>query len=386
MSLLHKCLKLMVKHDGSDVFFTVGSPPQVKIDEKMVAIGKRPLEPGETLEMANSIMDKDQRKEFAEKMEMNLAFFDENIGRFRTNIFMQRGEAGLVFRRIKEEIPSIKDLNLPSVLKKLVMMKQGLILVVGGTGSGKSTSLASLIDYRNAQTDGHIITIEDPVEFIYKHRKSIVTQREVGTDTLSYEDALKNTLRQTPSVILIGEIRDAFTMQKALQFAETGHLCLSTLHANNANQALDRVINFFPEAEHKRVLHDLSLNVRAIFSQRLLAAKGGGRRVAAFEILVGTARVKDLIKKGEISEIKEVMSKPSTVGMISFDNYIYNLYEEGKITKKEALRNADSETDMQLKMDMHSGDVGKGADDIQIDTGQGATSKPESKLKTEDKK
>jgi twitching motility protein PilU len=364
---LRKYLKVMVKHDGSDLYLTTDAPPLMKINEKMVAVGKHILQPGETRKLASSLMNEVEQKEFAKKLEMNLGHQEEGVGRFRVNIFQQRSEVGMVLRRIKDEIPTCKELNLPSVLKELIMKKQGLIIVVGGTGCGKSTSLAALIDYRNRKSVGHIITIEDPIEYVYKHRRSIITQREVGADTLSYEEALKNTLRQSPSVILIGEIRDAFTMQKALQFAETGHLCVATLHANNANQALERVINFFPEEEHKRVRLDMALNLRAILSQRLLAAKEGGRRVAAFEILIATARVKDMIMQGQFHEIKEVMSSENNVGMISFDNYIYKLYKDGYITKKEALHNADSDTDMQVKMDMQSGNIVDRGDSITID-------------------
>jgi len=288
---------------------------------------------------------------------MNLALFEEGIGRFRVNIFQQRNEVGIVARNIKTDIPNFKDLGLPETLTKLMMHKNGLILFVGGTGSGKSTSLASLIDYRNTNSDGHIITIEDPVEFIHPHKKSIVNQREVGVDTFSYEEALKNTLRQAPDVILIGEIRTQETMEHALAFAETGHLCLSTLHANNANQALDRIINFFPEERHKQLYLDLSLNLRGFVSQRLVPTVDG-KRAAAIEILLGTPRIQDLIKNGKVEEIKEVMEKSEQQGMRTFDSALYHLYREGKISLEEALKNADSANNLRLKISLAESEVG----------------------------
>lgn len=288
---------------------------------------------------------------------MNLALFEEGIGRFRVNIFQQRNEVGIVARHIVSAIPNFKDLGLPEILTTLMMNKNGLILFVGGTGSGKSTSLASLIDYRNTNSDGHIITIEDPVEFVHNHKKSIINQREVGVDTISYEEALKNTLRQAPDVILIGEIRTQETMEHALAFAETGHLCLSTLHANNANQALDRIINFFPEERHKQLYLDMSLNLRGFVSQRLIPTVDG-KRAAAIEILLGTPRVQDLIKNGKVEEIKEVMEKSEGAGMRTFDSALYQLYREGKITLEEALKNADSKNNLRLKIDLAESEVG----------------------------
>ena len=315
------------------------------------------LPPGYTKKIAYSIMNDDQIAEFEHSPEMNLALFEEGIGRFRVNIFQQRNEVGIVARNIKTDIPNFKDLGLPEILTKLMMHKNGLVLFVGGTGSGKSTSLASLIDYRNTNSDGHIITIEDPVEFVHQHKKSIVNQREVGVDTISYEEALKNTLRQAPDVILIGEIRTQETMEHALAFAETGHLCLSTLHANNANQALDRIINFFPEERHKQLYLDMSLNLRGFVSQRLIPTVDG-KRAAAIEILLGTPRVQDLIKNGKVEEIKEVMEKSEGQGMRTFDSALFHLYREGKITLEEALKNADSANNLRLKVQLAESEVG----------------------------
>ena len=299
-------------------------------------------------------MDADQIVEFEHKPEMNLAISEKNIGRFRVNIFKQRSEVAMVVRVIKTEIPHFRDLGLPEIVPKLVLQKRGLVLFVGGTGSGKSTSLASLIDYRNTHTSGHIITIEDPVEFLHPHKKSIINQREVGVDTDSYEDALQNTLRQAPDVILIGEIRSRETMEHALAFAETGHLCLSTLHANNANQALERIINFFPEERHKQLYLDLSLNLRGIVSQRLVPTVDD-KRAAAIEVLLGTPRVIDLIKGGNVTEIREVMQKSENQGMKTFDSALCELYNAGKITLQEALLNADSRNNLRLKIQLQHG-------------------------------
>lgn len=351
-------LKVMVEHDGSDLFLTTGAPPSMKVHGKMVPLTDTPLPPGVARTIANEIMNDDQRAEFDLKQEMNLALMDHDIGRFRVNIFVQRGEAAIVARTIKTEIPKYTDLGLPDILTDLIMQKNGIVLFVGGTGSGKSTSMASLIDHRNTNTAGHIITIEDPVEFIHSHKKSIVNQREVGVDTLSYEAALQNTLRQAPDVIQIGEIRSQETMEHALAFAETGHLCISTLHANNANQALDRIINFFPEERHKQLFLDLSLNLRGFVSQRLIPTKDG-KRCAAIEILLGTPRVADLIKNGKVDEIKEVMEKSSNLGMKTFDSAIFELYNQGKITMEEALRNADSKNNLRLKISLAESDPDK---------------------------
>lgn len=362
---LKDLLKVMIDKDGSDLFLSTGAPPSMKAFGKLVPMTDKVLPPGYTKKIAYSIMNDDQIAEFEKSPEMNLALFEEGIGRFRVNIFQQRNEVGIVARNIKTEIPNFKDLGLPETLTKLMMQKNGLILFVGGTGSGKSTSLASLIDYRNTNSDGHIITIEDPVEFIHPHKKSIVNQREVGVDTVSYEEALKNTLRQSPDVILIGEIRTQETMEHALAFAETGHLCLSTLHANNANQALDRIINFFPEERHKQLYLDLSLNLRGFVSQRLVPAVDG-KRAAAIEILLGTPRVQDLIKNGKVEEIKEVMEKSEQQGMRTFDSALFHLYREGRISYEEALKNADSANNLRLKISLAEGEVG-GDQEVQDD-------------------
>jgi twitching motility protein PilU len=350
-------LKEMVDADGSDLFLTTGAAPSMKAFGKMVPMREQRYQDGEVKKIAYSIMNAEQIQQFEKSPEMNLAIMEEGIGRFRVNIFQQRGEVGIVARTIKTDIPDFRKLGLPDMLTQLMMNKNGLILFVGGTGSGKSTSLASLIDFRNRNSEGHIITIEDPVEFVHQHKKSIVNQREVGVDTKSYEDALKNTLRQAPDVILIGEIRSQETMEHALAFAETGHLCLSTLHANNANQALDRIINFFPEERHKQLFLDLSLNMRGIISQRLIPTVDG-KRAAAIEILLGTPRVAELIKNGKVEEIKETMEKSEGVGMRTFDSALYHLYKEGKITLEEALRNADSKNNLRLKISLAESEVG----------------------------
>ncbi|PHS15931.1 MAG: type IV pili twitching motility protein PilT [Kangiella sp.] len=342
-------LRILAEKDGSDLFLSTGAPPSAKFHGNLMAIDRKIMAPGEVSAIANSIMTSEQKAEFERKPEMNLAISQSGVGRFRVNIFKQRNQVSMVIRAIKVDIPNWRSLNLPDILPKLMMQKRGLILFVGGTGSGKSTSLAALIDYRNSNSSGHIITIEDPIEFVHQHKKSIVNQREIGVDTDNYEDALKNTLRQAPDVILIGEIRDRETMEHALAFAETGHLCISTLHANNANQALDRVINFFPEERHKQLLLDLSLNLQAFISQRLIPTVDG-KRCAAIEILLGTPRVCDLIKKGQIGEIKEVMLKSETQGMKTFDTALLDLYSQGKISYEEALKNADSKNNLALKI------------------------------------
>ncbi len=354
-------LRIMIQKDGSDLFLTTGAPPSMKAYGKLVPMSNQVLPPGAVKQIAYQIMTPEQIKEFEKSPEMNLAISDPEIGRFRVNIFQQRGQLAIVARNIKTDIPSWQTLGLPEILTKLIMQKRGLILFVGGTGSGKSTSLAALIDYRNTNSDGHIITIEDPVEFVHQHKKSIINQREVGVDTKSYEDALKNTLRQAPDVILIGEIRSQETMEHALAFAETGHLCLSTLHANNANQALDRIINFFPEERHKQLFMDLSLNLQGFVSQRLIPTVDG-KRAAAIEILLGTPRVCDLIKQGKVDEIKEVMEKSENQGMKTFDSALFDLYKAGKITLEEALKNADSKNNLRLKIQLSEG-TGKGEDE-----------------------
>ena len=344
-------LKIMIMKDASDLYLTTGAPASAKIQGQLTALESVPLPPGRVQEIAFQIMDEDQKHEFKDRPECNMAISEPGIGRFRVNIFKQRNQVGMVIRSIKVDIPSWESLGLPEVLTKLIMQKRGLVLFVGGTGSGKSTSLAALIDYRNTNSAGHIITIEDPIEFVHKHKKSIVNQREVGVDTLSWEDALKNTLRQAPDVILIGEIRDRETMEHAMAFAETGHLAISTLHANNANQALDRIINFFPEDRHKQLMLDLSLNLRGFVSQRLIPTIDG-KRAAAIEVMLGTPMVCDLILKGEIAAIKEIMAKSENIGMRTFDAALYYLYKDGRITLEEALRNADSPNNLRLRISL----------------------------------
>ena len=347
-------LKMLVEKEGSDLFLTTGAPPSIKAYGRLTPLFEKKLPAGLVKKIAYQIMDEGQIAAFEKSPEMNLAVAEPDIGRFRVNIFKQRGEVSLVARHIKTDIPSVESLGLPPILKELIMQKRGIILFVGGTGSGKSSSLAALIDYRNRNSDGHIITIEDPIEFIHPHHKSIINQREVGVDTNGYEEALQNTLRQAPDVILIGEIRSRETMEHALAFAETGHLCLSTLHANNANQALDRIINFFPEERHKQLFLDLSLNLQGFISQRLIPTKEG-KRVAAVEILLGTPRICDLIKEGKITELKEVMEKGEQQGMKAFDYALYDLFRGGLISYEEALKNADSKNNLRLRIRLSEG-------------------------------
>ncbi len=366
-------LKMMIEQDGSDLFLTTGAPPSMKAHGKLVPLVNKRLPEGMVKKIAYQIMNDEQIAEFEKSPEMNLAVADDDIGRFRVNIFQQRGELGIVARNIKTEIPSADSLGLPKVLTELIMEKRGIILFVGGTGSGKSTSLAALIDHRNKNSDGHIITIEDPVEFIHPHQGCIVNQREVGVDTNSYEDALKNTLRQAPDVILIGEIRSQETMEHALAFAETGHLCLSTLLANNANQALDRIINFFPDERHKQLFLDLSLNLVAFVSQRLIPTVDG-KRCAAIEILIGTPRVCDLIKQGKVMELKEVMEKSEQQGMKTFDAALFDLYKQGKISYEEALKNADSKNNLRLRIQLSEGKQGEDDEDLDEEEENGGLS------------
>jgi len=353
-----ECLQILVDKEGSDLYYSVGAPPSAKFYGTLNQITERPMQPGEVLQIANLVMNEEQRAQFAISPEMNLAISRPKMGRFRVNIFQQRNEAAMVIRRLGDSLPNYKDLGLPPVLPKLIMSKLGLILFVGGTGSGKSTSMAALIDYRNQKSKGHIITIEDPVEFTHPHKGCIVNQREIGTDTDSWEDALANTLRQAPDVILIGEIRHRETMEHALAFAETGHLCLSTLHANNANQAMDRIINFFPEERHSQLLQDLSLNMRGIISQRLVKTVDG-KRAAAIEILLGTPRAADLISKGDVSSLKELMEKSGEQGMQTFDMALFKLYKQGKITLEEALKNADSKNNLRLRVTLDDNPAAK---------------------------
>jgi len=347
-------LKLLVQNDGSDLYLTVDAPPAAKFQGVLRPLENIKLTRERLKEIAHNLMDADQRKAFEHQPELNLAISEQGIGRFRINIFKQRNTFSLVIRNIKVEIPNADKLGLPDILKKVIMEKRGLILFIGGTGSGKSTSLAALIDHRNANSSGHIITIEDPIEYIHPHKKSLVNQREVGVDTLSYEDALKNTLRQAPDVILIGEIRSQETMEHALAFAETGHLCLSTLHANNSNQALDRIINFFPEERRNQLLMDLSLNLKAFVSQRLVPTLDG-KRTAAIEILLASQLVRDLVHKGDIHGIKEAMEKSENIGMQTFDSHLLRLYKEGVISLDEAMQNSDSPNNLKLKINLSEG-------------------------------
>lgn len=351
-------LKIMVMKDASDLYLSAGAPACMKFHGVLKVVDKATMTPDRIKEIAYTLMDADQTRQFEHKPEMNLAISETGVGRFRVNIFKQRNTIGMVVRNIKTQIPQWQDLGLPPVLTEVVMAKRGLVLFVGATGSGKSTSLASLIDYRNTHSAGHIITIEDPVEFIHQHKKSIVNQREVGLDTDTYTDALKNTLRQAPDVILIGEVRDRETMEHAITFAETGHLAISTLHANNANQALDRIINFFPEDRRNQLLLDLSLNLRAFVSQRLIPTVDG-KRAAAIEILLGTPLVQELIRRGDVHEIKEVMAKSENLGMQTFDSALYKIYMEGRISLEEALRNADSPNNLRLRINLSNEQPGQ---------------------------
>ncbi len=355
---LRNYLRVMVEKDASDLYLSSGAPASAKIAGTLTRIEESPLSPERVREIAWSTMTPEQVTEFGHRPEMNLAISEEGIGRFRVNIFRQRNSVSMVIRNIKTVIPDWRLLGLPEILTKVIMEKRGLVLFVGATGSGKSTSLASLIDYRNTHSAGHIITIEDPIEFVHEHKKSIVNQREVGVDTESYEDALKNTLRQAPDVILIGEIRDQETMEHALAFAETGHLAISTLHANNADQALDRIINFFPKERHNQLLLDLSLNLRAFVSQRLVRTTDG-RRSAAVEVLLGTPLVQDMIRRGDVHEIKEVMHKSENIGMQTFDGALFRLVKAGTIPIDEALKNADSPNNLRLRLNLDSETTGE---------------------------
>ena len=349
---LNEMLAILAKQDGSDLYLSTGAAPSAKFQGVLKVIEERIMQPGETLQIARSILDAEQQKTFEQELEMNLAISIPGTGRFRVNIFWQRNEVSIVARNIKTDIPRFEDLKLPDVLLDTVMEKRGLVLFVGGTGSGKSTSLAALIDHRNRNSSGHIITIEDPVEYVHQHRQCIINQREVGVDTRSFHAALKNTLRQAPDVILIGEIRDRETMEHALAFSETGHLAISTLHANNANQALDRIINFFPEERRPQLLNDLGNNLKSFISQRLVPTVDGKRR-AAVEVLMGTRTIQDMIKRGEFDGIKEIMEKSKTLGMQTFDMDLFELYLDGVISEEEALKNSDSPTNLKLKIKLH---------------------------------
>ncbi|WP_295879749.1 PilT/PilU family type 4a pilus ATPase [uncultured Thiohalocapsa sp.] len=350
------CLRTMLQRKGSDLFISADFPPACKIDGKLTPLTESRLTPEQTSTLVRSIMNDHQIREFDATKECNFAIAPPGIGRFRVNVFVQQGRTGAVLRIIPTDIPKIEDLNLPPILRDLILTKRGLVLVVGGTGSGKSTTLAAMLGYRNANTFGHIITIEDPVEFVHKHDKCLITQREVGVDTQSWDNALVNTLRQAPNVILIGEIRTRETMEHAINFSETGHLCLSTLHANNADQALDRIINLFPEERRAQLLMDLSLNLKAVISQRLIGKVGGGR-IAAVEIMINSPLIQDLIFKGKVHEIKAVMRKSKEGGMQTFDMALFDLYEAGQISYEDALRSADSMTDLRLRIKLEGKDA-----------------------------
>jgi twitching motility protein PilU len=353
---IYDLLRALIAKKGSDLFITSGFPPAMKIDSKMTPVSQQALTAQHTAMLVRAIMNDKQAAEFEAKKECNFAIAPSGIGRFRVNCFVQQGMVGAVMRVITTTIPKFEDLKLPPVLKDVAMTKRGLVLFVGGTGSGKSTSLAAMIGYRNANSHGHIITIEDPVEYVHPHQNCLITQREVGVDTDSWEAALKNTLRQAPDVILIGEIRDMEVMEHAVAFAETGHLALGTLHANNSNQAMDRIINFFPEARRQQLLMDLSLNLKAVISQRLIPTKEGKGRAAAIEVLLNSPLISDLIFKGEIHEIKEIMKKSRELGMQTFDQALFDLYEAGRISYEDALRFADSTNEVRLNIKLHGKD------------------------------
>ncbi len=352
--LTQNLLRKMVERDGSDLFLTAAFPPAIKVDGTVHKATDTPLTPDQATMMVRSIMNDKQIKEFDATKECNFAIAPHGIGRFRVSAFVQQGMVGAVLRTITTEIPTLQDLELPPILKDIVMNKRGLCIVVGGTGSGKSTTLAAMIGHRNENSRGHIISIEDPVEYVHPHKGCVITQREVGVDTETWHAALKNTLRQAPDVILIGEIRDRETMEYGIQFAETGHLCLATLHANSANQAMDRIINFFPEERRQQLLMDLSLNTKAFIAQRLIPREGGIGRIAAMEIMLNTPLVQDLIFKGEVGQIKEIMAKSTRLGMQTFDQALFYLYEDGIVSYEEAMRNADSKNELRLRIKLES--------------------------------
>lgn len=354
-------LRLMVEKGASDLFYSTGTPVHIKIDGDTLPIGKEPLAPGETKSMAYSIMNDDQLKNFEATLEANIAISVKNVGRFRVNVFQQRGEVAMVIRYIKRDIPSIEELHLPLILKDLVMEMRGLILMVGSTGSGKSTTLASMLDHRNTVKRGHILTVEDPIEYIHHHKLSVVNQREIGLDTLSFKSALQNAMREAPDVILIGEIRDEDTMRHAIAYAETGHLCLATLHANNTFQTFDRIMNFFPPEQHNQLKLELSMNLQAIVSQRLVPGLNS-RYVPAVEILLNSPYISELIRKGEFAAIPEVQEKSTNIGMQTFDQSLYDLYDSGKVSLEEALRNANSRNNLALKIRLAEGGSTEDAD------------------------
>ncbi len=371
VEFIQDLLRAMVERNGSDLFITAGAPPSIKADGQLVQLTNQPLTPSHTQVLVRAIMNDRQLAEFERNQESNFAISVPGVSRFRVATFTQKGTYGMVLRKIQAQIPTLEELNMPRILSNIALSKMGLVIVVGATGSGKSSTLAAMIGYRNEKTHGHIITIEDPIEFIHEHRNCIVTQREVGVDTESYEVALKNTLRQAPDVIMIGEIRDRETMEYAIAFAETGHLVLATLHANTTNQAIDRIINFFPEERHQQLFMDLALNLKAVLSQRLVRRAGGSGRVPAVEILINTPLMSDLILKGRVPEMKELMKKSTELGMQTFDESLFRLYERGLIDYKEALRHADSVNDLRLRIKLESkrgrsGDLLAGADGLEI--------------------
>ncbi|WP_153109595.1 PilT/PilU family type 4a pilus ATPase [Propionivibrio limicola] len=367
LKFMQDLLRLMTQKNGSDLFITANFPPAIKVDGRVTPVSSQVLTAAHTADLARSIMNDRQAAEFEKTKECNFAISPSGIGRFRVNALVQQGRVAVVCRTINMSIPTLDELGLPTVLKDIAMTKRGLVIFVGGTGTGKTTSLAALVDQRNTNSQGHIITVEDPIEFVHEHKGCIVTQREIGVDTDSWEAALKNTLRQAPDVILMGEVRDRETMDYAVAFAETGHLCLATLHANSTNQAIDRIINFFPEERRQQLLMDLSLNLRAMVSQRLLPKKDGKGRVAAVEIMLNSPLISDLIFKGEVHEIKEVMKRSRELGMQTFDQALFDLYEAGRISYEDALRNADSINDLRLQIKLH----GKDSKDRDLNSGIG---------------
>ena len=353
VQFMHSLLRAMLSKNASDLFISAGFPPAFKVDGKMTPVSSQTLTPQMTADLTRAMMNDKQAQEFEATKECNFAVAPASIGRFRASAFVQQGRVGMVLRTITTAIPTLEELKLPQILKEIVMSKRGLVLFAGGTGSGKSTSQAAMIGYRNEHSYGHIVTIEDPIEFVHEHKNCLITQREVGIDTESWQAALKNTLRQAPDVILIGEIRDRETMDHAIAFAETGHLAMGTLHANNANQAIERVVNFFPQEMHHQILLNLSLNLRGLVSQRLIPLKEGRGRCAAIEVMLNSPLISDLIFKGEVHEIKEIMKKSRELGMQTFDQALFDLYEEGKISYEDALRNADSVNDLRLTIKLH---------------------------------
>jgi twitching motility protein PilU len=363
IKFMRDLLKLMVEKEGSDLFITVGFPPAIKVHGKIMPVSKTELTPDNTKALAYAVMNDKQLKEYEATKECNFAVNPVGVGRFRANAFVQQSFCGLVMRTIETEIPNLDKLKLPEVLKDIVLTKRGLVIMVGGTGSGKSTSLAAMIDYRNENSFGHIITIEDPIEYVHPHKSCIIMQREVGMDTDDWDIALKNTLRQAPDVILLGEVRDRETMEFSIAFAETGHLAMATLHANSANQALDRIINFFPEERRQQLLMDLSLNLKAVIAQRLLKTVDGKGRDAAIEIMLNSPLISDLILKGEVHEIKSIMGKSNELGMKTFDQALFDLHEDGRVSLEDALRNADSMNELRLRIKLEGKDAKEPGED-----------------------